>query len=109
MSRTVRRTAALGGEELLNGIRDTDENHPQVKHGRHERQNRRFLSTVQTARGHKDPGCFSFQFSLEPERRQLVDLVLELGGYVSEASRRAERIGAGFAEVVQGDQRHALL
>jgi hypothetical protein len=49
--RTVGGAATLRGEQFRCGIRDTDENHPQVEQGRHERQNRRFLPAVQAGGG----------------------------------------------------------
>ena len=44
--RTIGGAATLCSKQFLSRIRDTDENHPQVEQGRHERQQRRFLPAV---------------------------------------------------------------
>src|SRR4030095_16798449 len=68
-----------------------------------------FRPAVRASCGNEDTGRLAFQFSLEPERRQLVDLVLELRRYVSETRRSTENDGTRFAEIIRSHQRHVLL
>src|ERR1043165_6197575 len=45
---SIRRAAPLGGEEFLNRVRHTDQHHAKVEQRTHQRQDRGFLSPVQT-------------------------------------------------------------
>jgi len=83
VSGSVRGTTPLRGEKGLDGIGHADQNHPEVDQGGGKGENGGFLSPMQAAGGHEHPRRFSLQFPRQPERGQLVDLVLELPALLS--------------------------
>ena len=76
---------------------------------RHQRVDGRLLAAVKGAGGDEDPGGLPLEFAGQPERSQLVDLVLQLSRDISKSRRRAEGDRGGFLEVLRLDERHLLL
>jgi hypothetical protein len=93
---------AAGGEDLVHGVAERQDQHPPVIKGVVEREDRRFLAAVWRVRGGEAGRDLVGEFSLLPEASGLVDELLELGGDVSEARWCAEGNAVGPFEVVEG-------